>query len=263
MKLTIEQTVQTLRRGCLTVYEQLSIATPALAVPLTVEPACDLTPHELAQLQVTAVVFEAQQVLARPGAQVIAQQGGLARWACLTGLTIVDCGDVAMSPVLRYRSPYDGRYLTWDEAQLAQVKQQLDAHVWVVGSQVWEPATLSLRYATVTTDWEAFVTAVEQGNDLIYCSLPHRWASDGRLVIGPNQWIDISQAQYATDQQPVSVQCPCLGCQQYSRAYLYQLHQQGLAFGKRLNLIHNLQYFIDVMQNLRNCLEQGKLPILR
>jgi queuine/archaeosine tRNA-ribosyltransferase len=267
----IRQTVDKARYGCLTIDDRCAVTTPALAVGFGIGDQCALTPHEWAQSNVDALVFDAQHLLARPGAELIAHHGGLARFSGFHGLTIVDLMTLPNPAKIRFRSPYDGRWLAWDEQEMTQIKRQLAADLWVLpdkfGSDVAvDEAELSSasrlpRYTRVTTDWAALVAAILQGYDIIYCTLPSQWAVQGKLMTAETL-IDLNEPDYATQQRPVSQDCRCYVCRHYTRAYLHQLRQQDLAIGKRLNLIHNLQYFVNFMQNLRNALEQGTLPAL-
>jgi queuine/archaeosine tRNA-ribosyltransferase len=271
IQFNIRQTVDKVRHGCLTIDDRCSVTTPALAVGFGIGDQCALTPHEWMQFNVDALVFDGQHLLARPGAELIAHRGGLARFSGFHGLIIVDLMTLPNPAKIRFRSPYDGRWLSLDEPGMIQVKRQLAADLWVLPDNFASDVTcgeagLSVvtqlpRYTRGTTDWAAFVAAILQGYDIIYCALPGQWAAQGKLITA-EALIDLNETSYATQQQPVSQQCACYVCRHYTRAYLYQLHQQDLAIGKRLNLIHNLQYFISFMQNLRNALEQGKLPAL-
>ena len=64
---------------------------------------------------------------------------------------------------------------------------------------------------------------------------------------------------YRLDTKPLDAQCTCYTCRNFTRAYLHHLHRVGEILGARLNTIHNLHYYQELMQGLRGAIESGAL----
>ncbi len=88
------------------------------------------------------------------------------------------------------------------------------------------------------------------GVDMMDCVLPTRAARHGLLFTSLGR-INIKNKQYAEDQNPPDPACGCMVCRRYSRAYLRHLMHAGEALGGTLNSIHNLAYYIGIMQRIR------------
>ena len=73
----------------------------------------------------------------------------------------------------------------------------------------------------------------------------------------------IKQARYVRDEQPIDPACGCPVCARYSRAYLHHLFQMKEMLSSRLNTIHNLWYFADLMGQVRSAIAQGTFQSFR
>ena len=95
------------------------------------------------------------------------------------------------------------------------------------------------------------------GVDLFDCVLPTRVARNGLLFTRRGR-LQIKAARYARDPGPADPGCGCYTCRTFSRAYLRHLFaaQELLAF--RLNSIHNLSFYLDLMRGLREAIERGE-----
>ncbi len=71
--------------------------------------------------------------------------------------------------------------------------------------------------------------------------------------------LKLRNSQYQHDIRPIDEQCACYTCQNYSRAYLRHLDKCSEILGARLNTIHNLYYYQELMQGIRSALEAGRL----
>jgi queuine tRNA-ribosyltransferase len=69
--------------------------------------------------------------------------------------------------------------------------------------------------------------------------------------------VNIKNKKYAEDQGPPDPACECMVCRRYSRAYLRHLMQASEPLGGVLNTIHNLAYYLGIMQRVRGELEVG------
>jgi queuine tRNA-ribosyltransferase len=95
------------------------------------------------------------------------------------------------------------------------------------------------------------------GVDMMDCVLPTRAARHGLLFTSEGR-LNIKGKKYAEDQGPPDPACDCMVCRRYSRAYLRHLMQAGEALSGTLNSIHNLAYYLGIMQRVRKDLEQAK-----
>ncbi|KAF3997400.1 tRNA guanosine(34) transglycosylase Tgt [Glaciimonas immobilis] len=104
---------------------------------------------------------------------------------------------------------------------------------------------------------EDLVAGVQSGIDMFDCVMPTRNARNGWLFTRFGD-VKIKNARYKDDVEPLDATCGCYACQNFSRAYLHHLHRTGEILGARLNTIHNLHYYLDLMQNIRNALDEGQ-----
>jgi queuine tRNA-ribosyltransferase len=100
------------------------------------------------------------------------------------------------------------------------------------------------------------VEAVERGIDMFDCVMPTRNARNGYLFTSSGI-VKIRNAQYKLDTKPLDERCACYTCQHYSRSYLHHLQRKNEILGARLNTIHNLYYYQDLMAGMREAIEQG------
>jgi queuine tRNA-ribosyltransferase len=91
------------------------------------------------------------------------------------------------------------------------------------------------------------------GVDMMDCVLPTRAARHGLLFTSEGR-LNIKGKKYAEDQGPPDPACQCMVCQRYSRAYLRHLMQAGEPLSATLNTIHNLAYYLGIMQRVRTSL---------
>ncbi|MFM2319939.1 MAG: tRNA guanosine(34) transglycosylase Tgt [Pseudomonadota bacterium] len=105
---------------------------------------------------------------------------------------------------------------------------------------------------------EDIVEGVLRGIDMFDCVIPTRNARNAFLFTRYGQ-LKLRNSQYQHDTRPIDEQCGCYTCQNYSRAYLRHLDKCGEILGARLNTIHNLYYYQELMQSLRTALEAGRL----
>ncbi len=96
------------------------------------------------------------------------------------------------------------------------------------------------------------------GVDMMDCVLPTRAARHGLLFTSEGR-INIKGKKYAEDQGPLDPECRCPVCSRYTRAYLRHLMHSGEALSGALNSIHNLAYYLGIMERVRGSLaaQQG------
>jgi queuine tRNA-ribosyltransferase len=101
------------------------------------------------------------------------------------------------------------------------------------------------------------VDAVAQGIDMFDCVLPTRNARNGWLYTRAGV-IKLRNSQYRLDTRPADEQCTCYTCRHFSRAYLHHLQRTGEILGARLNTLHNLYYYQQLMGEIRTAIENGQ-----
>ncbi|MGB8031202.1 MAG: tRNA guanosine(34) transglycosylase Tgt [Terracidiphilus sp.] len=94
------------------------------------------------------------------------------------------------------------------------------------------------------------------GVDMMDCVLPTRAARHALLFTSEGR-LNIKNKQFAEDQSPPDPACQCPVCSRYSRAYLRHLVQAGEPLSATLNSIHNLAYYLGIMQRVRASLESA------
>ncbi len=141
----------------------------------------------------------------------------------------------------------------------------------VGGLSVGEDPEVTLRVAAHTVQFlpehrprylmgvgtpEQLVRYVALGFDLFDCVLPTRNGRNGTLFTRTGK-INIRRAMYATDLRPIEDGCACYTCQYFSRAYLRHLAVAGEMLSARLNTLHNLYFYQQLMREIRETLAAG------
>ena len=103
---------------------------------------------------------------------------------------------------------------------------------------------------------EDLVAGVANGIDMFDCVMPTRNARNGWLFTRFGD-IKIRNAKHKDDTRPLDESCSCYACQNFSRAYLHHLQRTGEILGARMNTVHNLHYYLDLMQEMRTAIEQN------
>lgn len=109
---------------------------------------------------------------------------------------------------------------------------------------------------------EDIVDAVDRGVDLFDCVLPTRNARKGTLFVRSGR-LNLKNARYATDEKPLDPECRCPVCMRYSRAYLRHLLKAEEPSAPRLLTLHNLWFYMDLMQTIRHHLREGTWEAFR
>jgi len=118
------------------------------------------------------------------------------------------------------------------------------------------------RYLMGVGTPEDIVDAVAAGFDMFDCVLPTRNARNGWLFTRHGD-VKIKNARHREDTGPLDPQCACYACSHFSRAYLHHLHRANEILGARLNTIHNLHYYLELMAGLREAIATGTLGEFR
>ena len=109
---------------------------------------------------------------------------------------------------------------------------------------------------------EDLVEGVAHGIDMFDCVMPIRNARNGWLFTRFGD-LKIKNARHRDEDGPLDASCDCYACKNFSRAYLHHLHKAGEILGARLNTIHNLHYYLQLMREMRAAIAQGQFAGFR
>ena len=118
------------------------------------------------------------------------------------------------------------------------------------------------RYLMGVGTPEDLVEAVRRGVDMFDCVMPTRHARNGHLFT-TNGVVKIRNAKYEADTSPLDEHCGCYTCRNYTRSYLRHLDRCGEILAARLGTIHNLYYYLHLMQEIRDAIEAHRFEAFR
>ncbi len=101
------------------------------------------------------------------------------------------------------------------------------------------------------------IEAVYRGVDLFDCVMPSRNARHGQLFTWDGI-INLNNAKYERDEQPIDPHCDCPTCRSHSRAYIRHLLKAKEMLGMRLCVQHNLYFYNNLMVEIRQAIEEGR-----
>ncbi|HUP59673.1 MAG TPA: tRNA guanosine(34) transglycosylase Tgt [Thermoanaerobaculia bacterium] len=118
------------------------------------------------------------------------------------------------------------------------------------------------RYLMGTGMPDDLVESVARGIDMFDCVLPTRNARNGQVLTrhGP---LNVRNARFADDPSPIDEACRCYTCRHFSRAYLRHLASTGEMLSATLGSIHNLFFYLDIMEAMRKAIEFGSFEEFR
>jgi queuine tRNA-ribosyltransferase len=114
------------------------------------------------------------------------------------------------------------------------------------------------RYLMGVGKPDDIVEAVCRGIDMFDCVLPTRSGRTGQAFTADGP-INIRNARFAEDPEPIEADCPCPACSSYSKAYVHHLVRSGEILGAMLMTEHNLWFYQRLMQGLRDAIGEGRL----
>ncbi len=100
------------------------------------------------------------------------------------------------------------------------------------------------------------ILCVDAGIDMFDCVMPTRVARNGNLFTWQGR-VSIKRTEFKADKAPLDPECSCYTCRHYSRAYLRHLYLSGEILSARLNTIHNLHFYLDLMARVRTAILEG------
>jgi len=114
------------------------------------------------------------------------------------------------------------------------------------------------RYFMGIGDAAGILEVIERGIDMFDCVLPTRTARTGSALTWAGR-LNLRNAQFARDSDPLDPDCGCPACTRFSRAYIRHLVNQEELLGLRLLTLHNLYFVLDVTAQARASIESGEL----
>ena len=108
----------------------------------------------------------------------------------------------------------------------------------------------------VGTPWN-ILEAVYRGIDFFDCVMPSRNARHGYIFTW-NGTMNINNQKYQRDPLPIDPGCGCPACKHYSRSYIRHLLKADEMLGMRLAVLHNLYFYNDLMEKIREALDEGR-----
>jgi queuine tRNA-ribosyltransferase len=101
---------------------------------------------------------------------------------------------------------------------------------------------------------EDLVAGVAAGIDMFDCVMPTRNARNGWLFTRFGD-VKIRNATHKSDTRPLDATCDCYTCRHFSRSYLHHLNRVGEILGAQLSTLHNLHYYLSLMQEIRDAID--------
>jgi len=113
-----------------------------------------------------------------------------------------------------------------------------------------------IRYLMGVGTPSNILEAVHRGVDLFDCVMPSRNARHGHAFTNEG-CRNMMNAKYTLDDQPIDPECDCPVCRNHSRAYIHHLFKAGEMLAMRLTVMHNLYFYNNLMERIRNALDEG------
>ena len=112
------------------------------------------------------------------------------------------------------------------------------------------------RYAMGLGTPPQLLELIARGMDMFDCVLPTRLARNG-TAFAATRTLNLKNAEFARDKNPIEQGCACPACQEYTRGYIRHLIKAEEILGLRLITLHNLHFYLNLMRQARNTIEKG------
>lgn len=157
------------------------------------------------------------------------------------------------------------------ESAIRTVEIDMDGYS-IGGLSVGEPTEFMYRMTEVVCDIlpqskprylmgvgspENIIESVDRGIDMFDCVMPTRNGRNGTLFTHFGK-INIKSAKFKLDENPVDPLCDCYTCRNFSRGYLRHLYNSGEITAYILGTIHNLRFYIKMMEDIRDAIKHNK-----
>jgi queuine tRNA-ribosyltransferase len=118
------------------------------------------------------------------------------------------------------------------------------------------------RYAMGLGTPPQLLELIARGMDMFDCVLPTRLARNG-TAFASSGTLNLKNAEFARDKNPIEQDCACPACQEYTRGYIRHLIKAEEILGLRLITLHNLHFYLNLMRHARAAIENGTLNEFR
>ena len=118
------------------------------------------------------------------------------------------------------------------------------------------------RYAMGLGTPPQLLELIARGMDMFDCVLPTRLARNG-TAFASSGTLNLKNAEFARDKNPIEHDCACPACQEYTRGYIRHLIKAEEILGLRLITLHNLHFYLNLMRQVRNTIEKGTFDQFR
>lgn len=133
----------------------------------------------------------------------------------------------------------------------------------VVSNHARDLPDTHIRYLMGVGTPEDIVQSVREGVDLFDCVMPTRSGRFGRAFVrGEEPTLNLRNARFSGDKDPLDSTCRCLACRRYSRAYIHHLFKADEMLGPQLLSLHNLTHYMDLMALIRKGIREGSFEEL-
>jgi len=112
------------------------------------------------------------------------------------------------------------------------------------------------RYAMGLGTPPQLLELIARGMDMFDCVLPTRLARNG-TAFASSGTLNLKNAEFARDKNPIEQDCACPACQEYTRGYIRHLIKAEEILGLRLITLHNLHFYLNLMRHARAAIENG------
>ncbi len=106
------------------------------------------------------------------------------------------------------------------------------------------------------------ILMIDAGMDMFDCVMPTRTARNGTLYTWRGK-VSIKRTEYKADAAPLDPECSCYTCRNYTKAYLRHVFMSGEIIAARLNTIHNLHFYLELMRKAREAISEGRWESFR
>ena len=146
-----------------------------------------------------------------------------------------------------------------------------DSGVVLTENKVWDDTIAAVepympkdktRYLMGVGTPSNIIEGVARGVDFFDCVMPARNARHAKLFTWEGA-INLKNAKYERDMQPIDPACDCPVCRRYSRAYLRHLFKAEEMLAMRLSVMHNLYFYNKLMERIRQALDEGRFEEFR
>jgi queuine tRNA-ribosyltransferase len=118
------------------------------------------------------------------------------------------------------------------------------------------------RYAMGLGTPPQLLEMIARGVDMFDCVLPTRLARNGTAFTS-NGTLNLKNAEYTMDKSPIEENCACLTCREFTRGYIRHLVKAEEILGLRLITLHNLHFYLDLMRQARDKIDNGTFEPFR